>query len=391
MYEESVDLVIVGAGPAGLSTALHLLQQDPDWAGRMLILDKAVHPREKLCGGGITRPGMAILQGLGLELEPRHVTVNEVLLRYGSRTYRIHSPPLFHVVHRAEFDHWLLEQTEARGTRVRQGEGVVDVRVEEGRVHVRSERGSYRARALIAADGSNSTVKRALRWNERGRKARLLEVLTPEDPAARIEYRRGVACFDFDWMREGLQGYVWDFPSFVDGQARMNRGVYDSRIRSELPRASLTSILERALSQRHRDLARCRLRGHPIHWFDPRSRHARPHVLLVGDAAGVDPLFGEGIAFALAYGQVAAATLQAAFARDDLGFADYDAAVLRHPLLRQLAVRARGAAWVYRLTRYPGLADRLWRLAPLLFRLFVGIRPDYVPADEPRLVPVNAD
>jgi flavin-dependent dehydrogenase len=51
---EYVDTLIVGSGPAGSSTALHLVQKDPAWAERILVVDKAVHPREKLCGGGIT-------------------------------------------------------------------------------------------------------------------------------------------------------------------------------------------------------------------------------------------------------------------------------------------------------------------------------------------------
>jgi flavin-dependent dehydrogenase len=48
-----VDLVIVGAGPAGLSTALQLLQLDPNWSGRHVVLEKEEHPRHKLCAGGI--------------------------------------------------------------------------------------------------------------------------------------------------------------------------------------------------------------------------------------------------------------------------------------------------------------------------------------------------
>ena len=41
-----VDILIVGSGPSGTSTALHLIQQDPAWAQHIVIVDKAVHPRE---------------------------------------------------------------------------------------------------------------------------------------------------------------------------------------------------------------------------------------------------------------------------------------------------------------------------------------------------------
>ena len=62
---QSVDLLIIGAGPAGLSTAMHLVQQNPHWRYRLRILEKAVHPRDKLCGGGVTRFGLRVLKNLG--------------------------------------------------------------------------------------------------------------------------------------------------------------------------------------------------------------------------------------------------------------------------------------------------------------------------------------
>ena len=49
---EQIDVPIIGSGPAGMSVGLHLVQTDAAWAERVLIIDKAVHPREKLCGGG---------------------------------------------------------------------------------------------------------------------------------------------------------------------------------------------------------------------------------------------------------------------------------------------------------------------------------------------------
>jgi flavin-dependent dehydrogenase len=63
---QAFPLIIIGAGPAGLSTALHLLRIDPAWADRLVVLDRAAHPRHKLCGGGVTRLGLGYLRGLGL-------------------------------------------------------------------------------------------------------------------------------------------------------------------------------------------------------------------------------------------------------------------------------------------------------------------------------------
>ena len=61
---ENIDLLVVGSGPSGTSTALHLVKKDPSWAERIVVIDKAVHPREKLCGGGVTHIGQNILAGL---------------------------------------------------------------------------------------------------------------------------------------------------------------------------------------------------------------------------------------------------------------------------------------------------------------------------------------
>jgi flavin-dependent dehydrogenase len=82
-------------------------------------------------------------------------------------------------------------------------------------------------------------------------------------------------------------------------------------------------------------------------------------VLLVGDAAGVDPLLGEGISFALGYGQVAATQLRDAFTRGDFSFQDYRDRVLNHRIGRFLRQRAAVASLIYRI-HSPRLLRFLW-------------------------------
>jgi flavin-dependent dehydrogenase len=107
-------------------------------------------------------------------------------------------------------------------------------------------------------------------------------------------------------MTSGLQGYYWDFPSLIGGEPYMNRGVFDARIISQRPRARLKDILAESMAARDRSLADYELKGHPLRWFSPDSAFNCPNVLLVGDAAGADPMVGEGISSALAYGKLAA-------------------------------------------------------------------------------------
>ena len=382
---ELTDVLIIGSGPAGMSTALHLVQAAPGWAGRLVVVDKAVHPREKLCGGGVTRPGEDILAGLELPFEPRHVAVREVHFVYGEQRFAVYDEPVFRVVRRAEFDRWLMEQGRQRGIIVRQGEAVQDIRPGPDYVEVVTGRTIFHARVVVAADGSRSTVRQKLQWADPARMARLLEVLTPEAAAERIEFQAGIATFDFSPMATGLQGYYWDFPSLVEGQPFMNRGLFDSRARPERPRAALKQTLRQALAQRERNLDDYDLKGHPIFWFDRREDLARPRIILAGDAAGVDPLLGEGISFALGYGQVAAAAIIEAFARQDFSFADYRGRVLGHPLLSQLRLRARLARLVYRF-QSPRLLRFGWGLAPLLLGCLARYNPRCVPVQSPRLV-----
>jgi flavin-dependent dehydrogenase len=114
------------------------------------------------------------------------------------------------------------------------------------------------------------------------------------------------------------------------------------------------------------DLDHGRLSGHPLRCFHPRAVFSAPRVLLVGDAAGVDPLLGEGISFALGYGDVAARALRDAFARDDLSFAGYREQVLRHRVGRFLRGRAAVSRLFYRLRGRRLLHFIAWNFGPLV-------------------------
>ena len=86
------DIIIIGAGPSGLSTALHLERIARDLGLATLILDKSQHPRPKLCAGGILAEGEAILAKLGLDLtEVPHTNVDKATFGYQRRGLNV--PP----------------------------------------------------------------------------------------------------------------------------------------------------------------------------------------------------------------------------------------------------------------------------------------------------------
>ncbi len=362
-----LDVLIIGGGPAGVSTALHLLQLDVSWAGRMLLIEKQTHPRHKLCGGGLTYFGLRILQGLGfrLPLPIPQARVEDLRIRYKGWTVHARGYPLFVVYPRAELDHYLVRAAGERGVEVHQDERALSIRVEEGGVLVETDRARYLAQTVVGADGSKGLSRRAV-YGDRvnTRVGRTLEVVLPA-PETAPHFSQAFALFDFTPLARHLQGYAWDFPSRLDGAPAFNRGVYDARFYRRRPRAALPALLQDWLATLD-DPQRLQAQGHPIHLFSPRNRFSAPRLLLVGDAAGADPLFGEGIAPALGYGAAAADAIRDAFARGDFSYRDYRRRLLASPVGRYLLLRFGVAWWSYRLCRLPGFMPALWAAATLL-------------------------
>ena len=116
------------------------------------------------------------------------------------------------------------------------------------------------------------------------------------------------------------------------------------------------------------------LQGHPERWFAPTCTYARPNVLLVGDAAGVEPLFGEGISFALAYGPVAATAIAQAFRDNDFGFAGYRNLILEDRLGKLLSRNRRLAHCFYR-RELRHLWPMLSKLSELYFKYKISRPP----------------
>ncbi len=380
---DTIDVLIIGAGPAGLSTALHLLQQDPSWAGRMLLLEKAAHPRPKLCGGGVTRLGLSILRDMGmpLPLPIPQARVDDVRLQYGSRCIHARGYPQFVVFHRPELDSYLADQARRRGAVICENEPALSFSTDAEGVTVTTSRTTYRSKVLVAADGSKGIARKTLeRGVRRRRVARLLETFYPA-PEDAPHFNDRFAFFDFTPTRQGLQGYCWEFPErlspgtklagFSGGalpgeQPAFNRGVYDARLVTGRRRADLPQLLDDFIITLGGEAQSVPVEGHPIHWFSPHNRLAWPRLLLVGDAAGSDPLFGEGIAPALGYGQVAARALHAAFVTGDFSFKNYRRQVLASPVGRFLLLRWLSAEGCYRYSEHPWFMHLVWTVGDVL-------------------------
>jgi flavin-dependent dehydrogenase len=248
------------------------------------------------------------------------------------RTVAIDGADLCRVVRRREFDAALAWAARERGVVLREGERVVQVGRDGDGVCVETEHGSHWAPVVVGAEGSGSLVRRALFAAADGPVARAIMCDVPVADTRWDGWTARRYDFDFTACPRGLRGYRWVFPCLIDGEAHANVGVY------ALPPASgvrLQAELATELERIGAAPAPRSWKAFPIRTYG-RGALACSHALLVGDAAGVDPLMGEGISFALEYGILAADAIVEARRRGDYRFAAYGPAVHRGALGRKL-------------------------------------------------------
>jgi flavin-dependent dehydrogenase len=342
------DVIIIGGGPSGLSTALHLHQIAPHLTPRILILEKEKYPRFKLCAGGLTIDAESILERLGLNVnEVPHVFADNVRFDFESKGLNIHFPKqhALRVIRRDEFDNWLATKVHEAGIEIREAVTVKNIIPKPEEVIVETNQGTCHARIIVGADGSNGVTRRCIFPKDPVYTARVLEILTPTQPSSnlsKIGGRQGkgqAAYFEFSPISNNIAGYVWDFPTQVKGEPMRCWGIYDTNILAGGTRPQLKEPLAKEMKRIGFDLDDYELKGYPIRWFSPENRMSIPRVLLVGDAVGADPIFGEGISIALGYGKLAAQEISESFQRGEFSFRRFKHRVVRSALGQTLIAR----------------------------------------------------
>jgi len=212
--------------------------------------------------------------------------------------------------------------------------------VDRDAVRIETSAGPLRARAVVGADGVGSFVRRTLgaprgRWT-----AQVVEVDTPALPGEPSDV------LHFDLADRALHGYAWDFPTLVAGTPLVCRGAYALQPESTKGYPDVGALL-RARLDRLGIGAGARIKRFAERGLSLAEPLAQPRVLLVGEAAGIDPALGEGIAQAIAYGAVAGPYLAGAIDRDDLGFADWPAVLRGSRVGLDLRLRAAFTPWLY--------------------------------------------
>jgi geranylgeranyl reductase family protein len=359
---ERFDVLVVGAGPAGSATAIHLARG----GARVLLADKARFPRDKPCGGGLT--GRA-LRHAPCDVQPvvEHVVDRFVLrTRYGMRVVRASREPLVLMTQRRRLDLHLAEQAASAGAEFRDGVRVEELEIGDDGVSAVVGGSPVCSTFLIGADGANGVVARAAALGDGIVRGVALEGNVPWSSLDPEPYRKTA------WVELGVVpgGYGWVFPK--GDHANLGVGGWldeGPRLRAHLDRLALAHELDPGVLTK--------VRGHRLPMRRLGAPAASGRVLLVGDAAGlVDPLSGDGMYEAFVSARLAAEAVLSG--RPETYGAALSAALDRYASASWKAKRA--------ASRYPRAC--LWALrAPGVFDAVAGLlRGDLAHPSDARLL-----
>jgi geranylgeranyl reductase family protein len=309
---DNYDVVIVGGGPGGSSCARRLRQAGAD----VLVIDKAVFPRDKVCAGWITPQVVADLD-LDLDEYAAGRTLQAIrgfragVIGRAQDVTTTYDHVVSYGIRRCEFDHYLLERS---GARRRDGEAVTQIRRTNNKWIINEH---ITAAIVVGAGGHFCPI------------ARMLNAAEPNGPVvaaqeAEFPINGDAACFAVDsetpelYFSADLNGYGWCFRK--QNYLNIGLGLLDRRACSAATKSFVSYLQARG---RIPASASWRWRGHAYLLAEPRARRVLDDgVMLIGDAAGLAyAQSGEGIRPAIESGIMAAAAIVNArgrCSRDDL-------------------------------------------------------------------------
>jgi len=323
------DVIVVGGGPAGLTSAVAILAANPKL--RVRVLEKARYPRDKYCAGAVGGRGLKILDELGMRPDVPSVPIDGMSLRTNEIERSARVPGIGAVVRRIEFDDALSRIAREKGVEIVEDAKVETVEPDRRGAVVESSAGTFEARVVIGCDGVGSIVRKTMGLGIGKLRAQVLELDT--EPLLSDRER---AFIHFDATDRSLPGYTWDFPTTVGGRDLVCRGIYHLKMADE--QLDLGAMLGERMAKLGLDISKYKNKRFAERGLEPAEILAKGPLMLAGEAAGIDPVTGEGIAQAIEYGSLAGPHVAMALA-GDLRLESWTDRVRRSRLGRDLRIR----------------------------------------------------
>lgn len=295
------DVAIVGAGPAGSAAATILSKKGYN----TIILEKKKLPREKVCGGAVSVQCTNLLKKLG-------VTIDKVSLQrydgfcvnYGDIKAKCDiGTKMGWGVYRKDFDYLLLTNAQKSGATVynREVTGFED----KGKyVKIFTNKGVIKAKLLLGADGVRSIIRKKLDIDyDKTKLGFCLETEVKTSPS-RMDQFNNMLELDFSYFKEG---YAWAFPKKDGGTVNIGIGGYLDAVQDD--KTKIKELLYQYIKDLNitQDMESINVKGALLPFGGSVDIFGKGNAILLGDAAGlVSPLSGEGIAYALESGIIAA-------------------------------------------------------------------------------------
>ncbi|MBU7598321.1 geranylgeranyl reductase family protein [Streptomyces sp. P38-E01] len=332
--EQHADVIVVGAGPGGSATAYHLARSGLD----VLLLEKTAFPREKVCGDGLTPRATKQLVSMGIDISEEAGWLRNKGLRIigGGHRLQLDWPelaayPNYGLVRkRDDFDEQLARQAQKAGARMYERcnvqEPILDRTGRITGVHAKlgEERTptTFHAPLVVAADGNSTRLSLKMGLHRREDRPMGVAVRTYfTSPRHDDDYLESWLEL---WDKRGsenklLPGYGWVF-GMGDGTSNVGLGILNSSKAykeldwREVLKAWCASMPEEwGFTPENMTMP---IRGAALPMAFNRQPHYTRGLLLVGDAGGlVNPFNGEGIAYAMESGQIAAEVIVQAQSR----------------------------------------------------------------------------
>ncbi|PLX03840.1 MAG: hypothetical protein C0595_05605 [Marinilabiliales bacterium] len=319
------DVIIAGAGPSGCSTALSLANSEL----KIALIDKAIFPREKICGDGLTVDTQNQLKKLSPRLFEKIQSYQKrkiiqgclITSTKGYKNYfefsKGHQP---YIIERALFDNELLMECKRHeNIHVLEDTLLNDCIITDDDVTVTSSKGTFKSKMIVGADGVNSVIAKIINPNKAKQTLFGSSLRAYYSNVKDIEYQDA---FEIHFLKDLIPGYFWIFPMFnntynvgigMNNKIMKKRGIKLSDMFNDIVNN------DPRFKERFKDAnLEGGIKAFRIPAFNRYKKIYGKRVLLVGDSANiVDPLSGEGIANALRTGRFAGDHIKKCFAANN--------------------------------------------------------------------------